>query len=110
MEFANWFSAVVTLSLVKKVPRDVSAVFKPLQEQLVALRIIREDFAVPAPVQRGLDLSLGLFFGKMFVQNIPEKLEGHGAVRLAGKAVPDLLKQVGMGQGGVAEKDFARGN
>ena len=100
----------MALSLGAAIWMGVSRVFKPVQRQPVALRIVGENLAVSAPVQSGFDLPLCLLFGEVFVQHIPKELQRHCAVGLAGEAGPDLVEKWSISECGVAEKGLARGD
>src|SRR5271169_514213 len=52
-----------------------------IKPQAVVLRIVFEDFGVPAPVQRRINLLLRFFLGNIFVEDVVEKFDRHGVIR-----------------------------
>ena len=79
-----------------------------MEMQPIGFGIVGEDFAVAAPVQRGLDLLLGIFLGEMLVEKIVEELQRHGTVRFAFERLAHLLKKSHVGQSGVAKQVLLR--
>src|SRR5580704_1526126 len=89
----------------------VTAGFRwPIQHQPVGFGVIRENVAIPAPIQSCFNLTLDLLTRKMFVQNITKELQRQRMVGLTEKGAVHLLEQRDMSQRGVTEHPFPRAN
>src|ERR1039458_2514903 len=85
-------------------------VIRLMKYQPVTFGIVREDVAVPAPIQRRFDLPLYFDVGELLLQEVAEELQRQRVVGLAKQSTVHLLEQGDTSQNSLTEESFSRAN